>query len=107
MGTEILLNLHTGEVRRNLVTYPEYFRFHANFTKEDMAAGWKQILVCTGFTEAEILNEIKQAKSIYLKPESAQDATALQILPDEVKNQPAKAAPPPFSGVESTGHHQE
>lgn len=42
-----------------------------------------------------------------LRVADALDATALQILPDEEKNQPAKAAPPPFTGVESTGHHQE
>lgn len=67
-STEILLNLSTGEVRRNAVTPDQYFRYHDAFTPADQDAGWKQVAIYSaGVPEDEIAINIEQAKAIYLK----------------------------------------
>lgn len=66
--TEILLNLKTGEVRRNSITADQRFRFHDGFTEADMDAGWKQISTFSaGYSEDEIAEAIEKSKTCYLR----------------------------------------
>lgn len=66
--TEILLNLKTGEIRRNVVTADQRFRFHDGFTEADQEAGWKQISTFSeGCAEEDICQSIEKSKAIYMK----------------------------------------
>lgn len=68
LDTEVLLNLKTGEVRRNSIGPDQRFRYHSGFTEADQEAGWKQISTFgAGSSEAEIAASIEQSKAIYLK----------------------------------------
>ena len=65
--TEILLNLKTGEVRRNVITADQRFRFHEGFTEADMDAGWKQVSTFgAGCSEDEIAEAIEKFKTRHL-----------------------------------------
>ncbi len=66
--TEVLLNLKTGAVRRNIIGPDQRFRYHEGFTEADQEAGWKQISTfSSGYPEEEIAADIERAKAIYLK----------------------------------------
>ena len=72
VDTEILLNLHTGAVRRNSITPDQRFRFHDGFTEADQDAGWKQISTFgMGCPEEDISAAVEQPRAIYLPCETA------------------------------------
>lgn len=66
LETEVLLNLKTGEVRRNRVEPEKRFRFHEAFTREDADAGWKQVATYSpDFSEEALSEDIEHTKAIY------------------------------------------